>query len=686
MSRPLACICFGFLAARLLCAHLPLAVCLLPAAFCAILPLYRKKGQLTASTLPLRLAAAGVVAAVLLSAAQELLIITPVRHRAGREVTVTARVETAAPSYQDGMCRGILTIEAEEGEAAGYRVYTGAFPAAEPGDRFSARMALYTIEDSEYRLAYYADGAFLEAEYLGEHQPLQSSNALKYRMTRLSRSMAQTVLHTLGQPYAGLISAMSIGDASFLSEELSLMFRRAGISHLLVVSGLHVTLASRTITGKRDRKGRFQRLRALLSMIFTVFLMGLVGMTPSVIRAGIAMLITDLGCFLFAAADPLTSLGIAGALLCMANPYAVCDLGFQLSFCACLGLLVCGWVINRAKQNGDDRPLREIALSLLGWVLPSVFAALFTLPVQLLQGLTVSGASVVGNLLTTWLSGPITIFGLLACGAGLLPNSSALVKLLLLPAGLCAKLLIALAKKAAALPFAVLPLPRAYTLFVLAFLAVLILLCVRLGRAGWLKVLLPVTLCTAGLFAALLGRDVVTIELAGASNNSCAVIRQNGQAVVLFRGGAANWNRVREQLAQQGIDRPDLVLDLRQEPSSGIPFDAEQVIRLEDLGSGAVTQVDWQKLQFSLMDQEEGNLVLLDAGGYLVAMHTGHPGFFREVRVDLLLAPSAVPQGIVPAALLTDRVPPEQTGDAVIYCGFAPAEELRPGRSVRFLT
>ncbi len=684
MSRPLACICFGFLAARLLCVHAPLAALLLPAAFCAIRFVLRRIDRMDDNTSSsLFLISAGMGAAALLSLLQMQCLVAPLTRQAGREIAMTVRVESVGPSYQDGMNSGILTVEAEDGGEGGYRVYSGAFPAAEPGDRFRARFLLNAIGDSEYRLADYAEAAFLEAEYLGDHQLLDRSEGLKYRLTRLSRGMARTVVHTLAQPYAGLVAAMSIGDESFLTEELSLVFRRSGISHLLVVSGLHVTLASRLITGRRARKARFQRLRAALSMVFTLFLMGLVGMTPSVVRAGIAMMISDIGCFWLTTADPLTSLGVAGVVLCAANPYAVCDLGFQLSFCACLGLCACGWLIGRLEHRGEETFLRSVWFALLNWVLPSVFAALFTLPVQLLQGLMISGASIAGNLLTTWLSGPITILGLLACAVGLLPGSGVAVKLLLLPAGLCAKLLVALARKAAVLPFAVLPLPRAYTLFVLSLLTAIVLLCLRFGLARWLGALLPVTVSAAVLFGLWLGRDVVSIRLTGAANNACAVVSQNGEALVLFRGGAANWNRVRQQLAQLGIDRPELVVDLRQNPSNTALFDAEQIVRVEDLASGEPAVMRWQGMYITLLDQNTGNLAALDADGYLIAMHTGSPVFFDTVAIDLLLAPNSIPQGLEPAAILTCRIP-EKSGDAVVYSGAAPVAELRPGRSIRF--
>ena len=116
MSRPLACICFGFLAARLLCVHAPLAALLLPAAFCAIRFVLRRIGRMDDNTSSsLFLISAGMGAAALLSLLQMQCLVAPLTRQAGREIAMTVRVESVGPSYQDGMNSGILTVEAEDG-------------------------------------------------------------------------------------------------------------------------------------------------------------------------------------------------------------------------------------------------------------------------------------------------------------------------------------------------------------------------------------------------------------------------------------------------------------------------------------------------------------------------------------------------------------------------------------------
>ena len=85
-------------------------------------------------------------------------------------------------------------------------------------------------------MADYADGAYWQAEMQGDYQPLAPSRAARFAFARLGRKMAQNLLAQLRQPYSGLLAAMTLGQTRYLSAEAKSVFRRAGISHLLVVS------------------------------------------------------------------------------------------------------------------------------------------------------------------------------------------------------------------------------------------------------------------------------------------------------------------------------------------------------------------------------------------------------------------------------------------------------------------
>lgn len=652
-------------------AVLPLVAWVLLAAFC-VLGFGRKQSRFACWT-----AAAGMLLGIVMAGILGRFVIAPVEKKAGQTVQLTVCVESASSSYQDGMCRGLLLVEEENGSPVYYRVYGTAFPESELGERFSAQFSLEGLDGEEYRLADYADGAYLQAEIQGDYQPLAPSRAARFAFARLGRKMAQNLLAQLRQPYSGLLAAMTLGQTGYLSAEAKSVFRRAGISHLLVVSGLHLTLTAGVFLSKG--KKRYFRAGALAAALTALFMMELAGMTPSVVRAGTAMLVSVAGTFVFAAPDPLTSLGLAGLLLCLGNPYGVCDLSFQLSFCACLGLVACQKVTTRAKRKHSG------AVWLLSLLLPPVFAALFTLPVQLLQGLTVSGVSVIANLATVWLTAPALSFGLLGCLVGLLPRCRVAAGFLLVPAGLCVRLMLALATWAAELPFAVLVLPRWETLGVFVLCAFLAGTCLHKKKGRLLWVLLPIVIAVSAGGIWRLNRDVVRVQLVGPTNNPCAVVTENGTSLVLFRGGSIQQNRTMEYLENCGISEAELVVDLRQN-GEALCLAARQVVTAEQLAQGVSESFFWNGHEVLVLNQKQGNLALLMVDGKRILMTAGRVEFSSRFDADLLLVPTGtIPKELQVRQILCGRQRPElEDGKVEFHWGKRAAALLRPGKEIKF--
>ena len=133
--------------------------------------------------------------------------------------------------------------------------------------------------------------------------------------------------------------------------------------------------------------------------------MGVTGFTPSVCRAAVAVWVGALGVWLYGPPDTLTSLAVAGIVMTAGNSYAVCDIGFELSFAAVVGTVAGGVCIRRARdawyrqfwknaKNPVKRPwyfkLPERLWGLAESICISFCASVATFPVLVLRGLSVS--------------------------------------------------------------------------------------------------------------------------------------------------------------------------------------------------------------------------------------------------------------------------------------------------------
>ena len=533
MKRKLGWFGLGFAGAELAAANLPPLVCVPAAAFLALLAFWNRRRD---ARTPLLGALCGLAWFALFT----LIFVQPCRALAGQTVTCTAVVETdAEASYSDSRLRGTLRLTEINGKPARLWVQCSSFPGESAGERFEASFALSSLPDNRYRLSRNSKGVYLQAEYLGSYRGLAASAAPRFALFRLRQHWSAVLRRWLPKQLDGMEAAMLLADKSHLEDAVQQAFRTAGVSHLLAVSGLHLALLCGLLGF--GRRWRFYKPLILLRGAAALFYLLLTGAPVSVLRAGLVLAVALAGEFLLQPVDLLTSTGFAAVLMGLQNAYAPCDIGFQLSFCAVLGVQAAAALTEteqHAAAQGKSGALRLVC-RLAEPVQVAALASLATLPVLVAHGMSTSLVGIVCNVLVVWMLQPALQMGILLLIFSAVPFLLPLVNLTGLALSLWLKAMLKIVERCAALPFASVYLPQRYTLFVLAVLGALAL---YYWHGKGLRVYpIAALICTAAAVAmgVWMQRDVVEINLVGASNNPCVVCVQNGQAVVLSAAAKA---------------------------------------------------------------------------------------------------------------------------------------------------
>ena len=150
---------------------------------------------------------------------------------------------------------------------------------------------------------------------------------------------------------AGVLRAMLLGDRSFVDRAEAADFQKTGVFHVLVVAGLHVGAIAFALYWL----GRKLRLRPMWTMLFTLTLLfayvAVVEQRPPVLRASLMAALVILGGLFFRRLELLNSAAVAALILLVANPLAVRDSSFQLSFLAigCIAGLAVPWLEKTAQ-------------------------------------------------------------------------------------------------------------------------------------------------------------------------------------------------------------------------------------------------------------------------------------------------------------------------------------------------
>lgn len=206
---------------------------------------------------------------------------------------------------------------------------------------------------------------------------------------------------------AGILEAMLFGEKSELSGDIKELYQAAGISHVLVISGLHISLLALAVAGILRRLGFPMPVWVILSVGVLAGYGILIGQPTTAVRALLMFFVLQGARLLGRAYDLLSALAFAGILMLLDNPDLILDGGCRLSFCAVIGV---GWYVSEKnkifRSIGEKEKRKNRGKggkgSSAGAILENIRAGwylwLFTLPVMLDTFYQVSVVGLLWNL------------------------------------------------------------------------------------------------------------------------------------------------------------------------------------------------------------------------------------------------------------------------------------------------
>ena len=245
------------------------------------------------------------------------------------------------------------------------------------------------------------------------------SGALDAFRTRIAR-----IIEDSGEgPSIGVLKALVVGDRSAISRPLRDAFNRAGVGHLLAISGLHIGIVASVaffffkwllayltplVWTARTRKGA-----ALLSLL-PVVLYGIVaGFSPSTQRA-VIMVCIFLMTFLFEREhDLINTLALAALVILIIFPPSLFSISFQLSFTAVLSIVFGMNRLKRYRRVPDPADQNAFAYKLKWRLVSFFFVSLFaiggTLPLTMYYFNQISVVGIFANFIIVPLIGFIVV-------------------------------------------------------------------------------------------------------------------------------------------------------------------------------------------------------------------------------------------------------------------------------------
>ncbi len=431
-------------------------------------------------------------------------------------------------------------------------------------------------------LSAYTDDKF-SIEKTGEHHFSFYLYAIKVRKT-----MKNSLDMLLPDKYSSLCKAVLLGNKQALSLDVRNEIAETGTTFLIVVSGMHLSIVSSFVLFLMRKITKNVFLRCLSVLLTTLSFMTITGFTPSVIRSGVMLIIAYCGIALSRKADSLNSLGIAGIVLTVFNPFAVGDIGMILSFTATMGIIM--W---SGKINSYITEFIKIESSILNFLITlistSISASLWIIPISTFAFGKISPLVVLVSFLTETLISVVLVCAMIASVLYICPFISFAAYPFALIAGLASKLFIFIISVFAQIPFCSVSSDKIYFyVWIITTIILVIIGYIIKAKGFYIKSVILLSLCTLIIgwsIYSFVDSNIARLKVYDSGDGVTASVESGDDIIVLSCGG----NLKKYRAISDDIERNHTSLDFLIIPNKNkkysaylnnivTEFDSEQIL------------------------------------------------------------------------------------------------------------
>lgn len=370
----------------------------------------------------------------------------------------------------------------------------------------------------------------------------------------IQKYIKDTINGTLTDEEGNLLLAILLGDKDKLSEDIQESFKTSNLSHMLAVSGAHVSyiilgltyVLQNSIIGKKNEK--------IVCIIFLLFFMAITNFTPSVTRACIMAVLTLFSGIIYRKSDVYTNISVAALITLIFNPYNLLDLGFQLSYGGTIGIIFFIKRIQEKKSNSKViNYIKQMALV-------SIYANIIIIPIMMYHFNTVSFTFIISNIMASPILGIIVITGFLFIIASI--TVKPLTRLIAIFIKPILSILIKISQICSKLPFSNILVVTPYMFNVISYYAI-ILYCIKSKKNNKCKIIicLLIVLILINFIIYIFPQKLRIFFIDVGQGDSTLIITPDKKTVLIDGGGSDSFDVGEKVLLPYLLDRRILKID-----------------------------------------------------------------------------------------------------------------------------
>ena len=242
---------------------------------------------------------------------------------------------------------------------------------------------------------------------------------VKTFLFKFRSAIKEVYIRCLPKKEAGTITAMLLGDKSLIDTNIKELYRQNGISHLLAISGLHVTILCMAFRKLLLKLKVNEKISVVLIIFFLIFYGMMTGFGVSTSRAVIMMMLALIAQISGRSYDMLSAMAVSAVIIVIQKPLALFSCSFLLSYGAIIAIAVFypflmenfiaekDIIVHRTKERFIDYIYVEIKKALF----MSFSIQFFTLPIVLFYYYETPTYGLVLNIIILPFSNILVIFG-----------------------------------------------------------------------------------------------------------------------------------------------------------------------------------------------------------------------------------------------------------------------------------
>lgn len=499
------------------------------------------------------------------------------------EQIVTIDAVASDHSYETDYGIGVDAQTKLNGKTYNLRLYINEDTPLKPGDTIRGSFLLRYTNREEDETYHRGNGVFLLGYPRGDIETAPCEKTpLRFYPAVLRQKLIDIMEEAFPSDTAFFAKALLLGDRTDVDYETSTAFEISGISHIIAVSGMHVSILFSLIyllAGKR------KVITTLIGIPVILFFAAVAGFTPSITRACLMQILMMLALLFDKEYDPATALSFAALVMLAVQPMVITSASFQLSVGCMAGIFlfyqrIKGWLEGLAFWSSWKG--RDLKARLKRWrcsgIAVSLSAQFFVTPLVACYFGAISLVGVLTNVLTIW-AVSYAFYGIMAvCLLATFWGWGA--KALAWLISWLIRYVLVVAKTLARFPLAAVYTQSIYIVIwaVILYVLILLFLCFKKRQPYVLIACGGIGLCLALLLSwvePLLDDARMTVLDVG--QGQCILIQADGKNYLIDCGGDSDTESAdlaAETLLSQGVARLDglILTHYDRDHAGGVPY------------------------------------------------------------------------------------------------------------------